>query len=197
MSIGRRSTALVLDYNLCLLSVSAAKFFLGVGIPITYGMHPLIPILPELFTRISIGKGIMRISSHTTILPTRGRALIARWFVKHYPLCLLIITYQMLATGSLPLSISPVVQASIALAIAGSILAGFGIFNYLCLRSTGVLFHTLVSNPQIATVDQTEKVRILDVIPSKYYMKHRITILRCMALAFDVMLIQTILGLMF
>jgi hypothetical protein len=197
IGIGRRLTALVLDYNICLLSISLAKFF-RIDIPLIHGILLLLPIIPELIIGLSIGKKIMRISKLSTILPTKGHALRARWFVKHYPFCLLIIVSYMLTYGSIPIHISATanLRTSIALKVISLVVVGFGVFNYLCLRSTGVFFHTLASNPEIATPNQEEKVRITDLIEPGYCMKHRTILLRCMALALDMMLIQAIVGLM-
>jgi hypothetical protein len=89
---------------------------------------------------------------------------------------------------------SEYLRTSAALKIIGSIIAVFGAFNGFCLISTGVLFHTLVSNPEIANSDGKEKMRLTDLIQSGYFLTYRITVLRCMAVALDLMLIQTLLG---
>lgn len=193
--IARRLTALILDYNLCLFSAGSAKFF-EINLPVIYGIFFLIPIIPELVLGISFGKSILRISNPVNVLQTKGRALRARWFVKHYPFWLLIVLSFIFQFGSIPATITESLETVMVLKVIGLLILGFIVINYFCLKSTGVFFHTLVSNPEVATSEQDEKIRITDLIQTGYFIDNRIILLRLMAVALDLMLIQFILGYM-
>jgi hypothetical protein len=129
-------------------------------------------------------------------LQIKGRALYARWFVKHYPFWILIAGSFLFNSGAVPTSHTEFVRTFTALKIIGFLIAGFIGFNYFCLRSTGVLFHTLVANPEVATSERNEALKITDLIETGFVVKNRITVLRLMALALDLILIHFIVGYM-
>lgn len=196
IEIGRRLTALLLDYNFCLLSAGSARFF-GINSPVVFVALLLFPIIPEFISGLSPGKMLLRILNNVTILPIKGPALHARWFAKHYPFWMLLISYLMFKSGSIPAAVTESLRTLLILKVVGSILAGFILFNFFYLRFTGVLFHTLVSNPEIVDLEQDEKTTITDLLGNGYFVENRMIFLRLMALGLDIMLIQFILSFLY